>query len=117
MIIIGSIIEGITSRKDKTVKLTIGTQELSPEYAADIFGMNQQFCYLAIKKEGFNPTEVDTVESLKTDLETVKTPSQRLRAILYRNYEQASEGYKDFATYYQAKMEKICDHFKSKLTP
>lgn len=115
MIIVGSIIEGIASRKDKTVKLTIGTQELSPESAASLFGMNQQFCYLAIKKENFNPSEIDTIESLKTDLEAAKTPSQRLRAILYRNYEQHSEGYQDFATYYQAKMEKICDHFKNKL--
>lgn len=114
--IIGSVIEGIASRKDKTVRLTIGTQEMSPDKAAQLFGMNQQFCYLAIKKEDFNPSEVDTIESLKTDMENQKTPSQRLRAILYRNYEQASEGYQDFATYYQAKMEKICDHFKSKLT-
>lgn len=116
MIIIGSVIESIASRKDKTVKLTIGTQEMSPEKAAQLFGMSQQFCYVAIKKEDFNPTEVDTIESLKTDLESVKTPSQRLRAILYRNYEQSCEGYQDFATYYQAKMEKICDHFKSKLS-
>jgi isopentenyldiphosphate isomerase len=116
MMIIGSVIEGIASRKDKTVRLTIGTQEMSPDKAAQLFGMNQQFCYLAIKKEDFNPSEVDTIESLKTDMENQKTPSQRLRAILYRNYEQASEGYQDFATYYQAKMEKICDHFKSKLT-
>jgi hypothetical protein len=116
MIIIGSVIEGIASRKDKTVRLIIGTQEMSPDKAAQLFGMNQQFCYLAIKKEDFNPSEVDTIESLKTDMENMKTPSQRLRAILYRNYEQSSEGYQDFATYYQAKMEKICDHFKSKLT-
>lgn len=115
MTIIGCIIEGITSRKDKTVKLTIGTQELSPDSAAQIFGMNQQFCYVALKKETFNPNEVDTIESLKTDMDSVKTPSQRLRAILFRNYEQNGEGYADFATYYQAKMEKICDHFKAKL--
>jgi isopentenyldiphosphate isomerase len=116
MIIIGSVIEGIASRKDKTVRLTIGTQEMSPDKAAQLFGMTQQFCYMAIKKEDFNPSEVDTIESLKTDMENMKTPSQRLRAILYRNYEQSSEGYQDFATYYQAKMEKICDHFKSKLS-
>lgn len=115
MIIIGSIIESIASRKDKTVRLTIGTQEMTPEQAAQLFGMSQQFCYVAIKKEDFNPTEVDTIASLKTDMENIKTPSQRLRAILYRNYEQDGEGYQDFATYYVAKMEKICDHFKSKL--
>lgn len=115
MIIIGSVIEGMTSRKDKTMKLTIGTQELSPDQAATIFGMNQQFCYVAIKKENFTAEETDMIESLKTELDSQKTPSQRLRGILYRNYEQHSEGYADFSTYYQAKMDKLCEHFKSKL--
>jgi hypothetical protein len=63
----------------------------------------------------FSTTEADEINQLKTDLDTEKTPSQRLRGILYVNYQQIPEGYKDFATYYQAKMEKICDHFKSKL--
>lgn len=115
MITIGAIIEGMTSRKDKTIKLSIGTQELNPQQAAQIFSMNQQFCYVAIKKEDFSPNEIDTIENLKTELDSQKTPSQRLRGILYRNYEQNSEGYTDFSTYYQAKMDKICTHFKSKL--
>lgn len=115
MIILPGQIEGITTRKDKTVKITLATQELTPAQAAEIFQLNQKFCYTAIKEENFQADEVDAIENLKTDLESEKTPSQRLRAILYVNYQQKAEGYKDFATYYQAKMEKICEHFKSKL--
>ena len=115
MILLPSQIESIASRKDKTVKVTIGTQELTPSQAAEIFQLNQKFCYIAIKEETFTDDEVALLDNLKTDLETEKTPSQRLRAILYVNYQQKPEGYKDFATYYQAKMDKICEHFKSKL--
>ncbi len=115
MILLPAQIEGIASRKDKTVRITLGTQELTPMEAAQLFQLNQKFCYTAIKEESFQADEVDAIESLKTDLESEKTPSQRLRAILYVNYQQKAEGYKDFATYYQAKMEKICEHFKSKL--
>jgi hypothetical protein len=115
MIILPGQIEGITSRKDKTVRVTFGTQELSPMEAASIFELNQSFCYVAIKKEHFKSEESDMFDTLKTDLEGYKTPSQRLRAILFRNYEQNNEGYKDFTTYYLAKMEKVCEHYKSKL--
>ena len=115
MILIPAQIEGIQSRKDKTIKLTIGTQELSPSQAADLFQLNQQFCYFAIKVETFQKDEIEDLNSLKADLETNKTPSQRLRGILYLNYEKDNEGYKDFTTYYVSKMERICDHYKTKL--
>lgn len=115
MIILAAQIEGLASRKDKTIKVTFGTQELSPVDAAQVFQLNQKFCYIAIKEENFQQDEIDDVESLKTDLETNKTPSQRLRGILYINYQQNNEGYKDFTTYYIAKMEVLCEHFKSKL--
>jgi isopentenyldiphosphate isomerase len=115
MIILPAQIESIASRKDKTVRITLGTQELTPAQAAEIFQLNQKFCYTAIKEEMFTTTEADEINALKTDLDTEKTPSQRLRGILYVNYQQTPEGYKDFITYYQAKMDKICEHFKSKL--
>jgi hypothetical protein len=115
MITIAGQIESISSRKDKTIKLTIGTQELSPNQAAELFTLTQQFCYLALKPEYFTKEETESIDNLKTDLDTQKTPSQRLRAILYLNYQQDSKGYKDFSTYYQSEMEKICEHYKTKL--
>lgn len=113
--ILGAIIEGITTRKDKTFRITIGTQELTPNDAASIFNLNQKFCYVAIKEEQFNAKEMESIESLKTDFDTIKSPSQRLRSILYRNYEINDEGFKDFNNYYVSKIEIICEHFKNKL--
>lgn len=115
MIILPAQIEGLTSRKDKTIKVTFGTQELAPSDLAQVFQLNQRFCYIAIKEELFQQEELNTIESVKTDLESNKTPSQRLRGILYINYQQDNEGYKDFMTYYLGKMDKLCEHFKSKL--
>jgi len=116
LITIAGQIEAISSRKDKTIKLTIGTQELSPNQAAQLFTLTQQFCYLGLKQETFTKEDSDLIDNLKTDLETQKTPSQRLRGILYLNYQQDNKGYKDFSTYYQSEMEKICEHYKNKLT-
>ena len=110
MIILPAQIEGLTSRKDKTIKVTFGTQELSPNDAAQVFQLNQKFCYIAIKEETFQSDELDNIDSIKTDLESNKTPSQRLRGILYINYQQNNEGYKDFMTYYISKMDNIRLH-------
>ena len=115
MILITGIVEGLSTRKDKTIRLTVGTNELNPEQTSNLFQLNQQFCYLGLKKEPFTKDETDLIESLKTDLDNLKTPSQRLRGILFRNYEQDDKGYRDFNTYYLAEMERICEHYKGKL--
>ena len=115
MIVLPAIIEGITSRKDKTIRITIGTQELSPVNAADIFSMAGGYAYVVIKREDFTAWEVKEIDELKADLDTIKSPSQRLRAILYRNWEQDGQGYKDFTTYYLMQMDKLCQHYKNKL--
>ena len=114
MIVLPAQIESIASRKDKTIRLTLGTQELNPNTAAQIFSMNQQFCYFAIKSESFLQNELDTLNDLKSDI-NAKTPSQRLRNILYRLYEQDNVGYRDFTTFYISIMETICEHYKNKI--
>jgi hypothetical protein len=115
MILIAGQIEGLSTRKDKTIRLTLGTQELSPNEVAELFKFNQSFCYVAIKQEPFSKIETDSIDALKTEYEDIKTPSQRLRAIMYRNFEQQPNGFKDFNSYYAYTMEKLCDHYKSKL--
>ena len=42
MILLPAQIESIASRKDKTVRITIGTQELTPAQAAELFQLNQK---------------------------------------------------------------------------
>lgn len=115
MIILPSIIESVSTRKDKTVKVVIGTQELDMRQAGEIFGLTGGYAYVAIKSEDFSPWEVKEMSEIKADLSSVKTPSQRLRAILYLNYQQDSEQFKDFQSYYLSKMERLCEHFKSQL--
>ena len=115
MILIAGIIEGLSTRKDKTIKINLGTQELTPNEVADLFKFNQSFCYVALKQEPFSQMETDMIESLKTEYEDIKTPSQRLRAIMFRNFEQQPNGFKDFNSYYVYTMDRLCDHYKSKL--
>jgi len=116
MIIIPAQLEAVTTRKDKTLKLTFGTNELSPAQASELFTIANQFGYLAFKDEDFKREELDAVESLKSELEdTLKKPSQRLRGVLFRLFEQDNDGFKTFSKYYDSKMEQLINHYKSKL--
>ena len=66
--------------------------------------------YTLLEKIGKQEKPVDTTV-LKTQLKVGK----RLRAVLYRNWEQNKEGYEDFQLYYNFKVEKIITHYKDKL--
>lgn len=117
MIIIPAILESYRSLKDKSIKIVFESNELTPEQTMGVASNIQQFGYLAFKNEPFKTTEKDVLENLKSDFEdNGKTPSQRLRAVLYIGFEQQPEGYKTFVDYYNSKMETLINHYKTKLT-
>jgi hypothetical protein len=77
--------------------------------------MHQQLVCVLIKDSDVLADEIEAFDSVDMDLVDAKiTPSQRLRNILYRLWEQAGkEG--DFKEFYRVKMETLCEHFKGKL--
>jgi len=115
-ILLPAIYEGSRDLKDRSKKLTFQTNEITPEQAANLQMMVQQFCYLAIKLEPFTKEQTEVINSLKNDFDEFgKTHAQRMRAVLYRLWEQSNEGYKDFNLYYAFKMEGFISHLKQKL--
>lgn len=117
MIVIPAIIENVSTRKDNTVRLSLGTQELSPAYAGELFSLANKMCFAAFKIEQFNKAEIEAVEGLEIANEdnNFKSSSQRLRAVLFRLWEHHPEGFKTFATFYEHHMERIINHFKTKI--
>lgn len=116
MLLIPAILETVRSLKDRTWKVMFVTNELTPDQSASMNENLSQFGYLAFKRDEFKADEIKILTDLKADFEIEKkTPGQRLRAVLYKNWEQRNEGYKDFAKYYEFRMEAIINHFKDKL--
>ena len=116
MIIIPAQIESIKSRKDKTTAIVIGTNEITPSVAGQLFNLQSSFVYCALKEEEFATNEKEILDELKADFEIErKSNGQRLRNVLYKLYEQDKEGFLTFAKYYDHKMEQLINHFKSKL--
>ncbi len=114
-----AMLEGIATRSDKTIRLVFGTQELSISEAGTLISMHQGMVYLAIKEELFSREEEQALDNLQASaLEYQgKTPSQRLRAVLYVAYSQNPAGFSSFTTYYEHYMERLIEHFKAKLEP
>lgn len=116
MIVLSAQLEGMQSRADKSWKLIIGTQELTPEQIGTLGQMQQAVCFVGINAEPFTNNEKDLIANTKAELaDNGKTHSQRLRGVLYVKWKAEPEGYENFHDYYIIKMEKLINHFKSKL--
>lgn len=115
-ILIPAILESISTRADGTVKVTIGTQELSQGKAGELFALTRKVAMIYISpKETVDQKELDQVDKLDPDFTNAKTQSQRLRAVLFKLWDQAPEGFKDFDSYYKSKTDVIIEHFKAKI--
>lgn len=115
MVIIAAELEGISTRKDKTLKLTFGTQELTPDKGGALMAMQNAICFLAIKQESFSSNELAELDKLKAAEYGGKTKSQRLRNVLFVNWQQDNKGFEKFDSYYDHMMDRITDFYKNKL--
>jgi hypothetical protein len=113
-VLLSAYIENITTRKDRTVKITIGSQELSQGKAGELFTLLNNLAVVYISPKEIDQKEIDQVDKLDPELDG-KTQSQRIRNVLYKLFEQDNEGFGDFDAYYKNKTEKYIEHLKSKI--
>lgn len=108
-----AIFDKAETLKDRSVKLIFVTRELSGEDVGRLFGMRGSECWLLLAPD-------DTLDSV--DVPTVKpdtganqkTPSQRLRAVLFVLWSQLGRP-GDFEDFYRQKVERVVEQYKAKL--
>lgn len=115
MVLIEGQVEGLRTRVDGTIAVTIGTQELAPDTAAAIFTLNRRHVHALLKSDPVTDIEQRAVAELSKEWESAKSPASRLRGVLYRVWEQTETGHSTFDTFYLAEMERIIKHYKEKL--
>ena len=117
MIVIPATIETISTRADGTIKVVIGTNEISPEKVSGLFSLRNKLGYVAVKEADFQPDEIGALTDIDDDLKNLgKTPSERMRNVLFILFNQANEGFTDFNSYYRFKMDKFIDNLKTKIS-
>lgn len=106
-----AILDGISTRKDGTLKVTLETNELHTEDSVYLMQNVNKQGYFFFQESPFKEINIPDVKL--NEFET-KSPSQRLRNVLWLIWEEnGKKG--DFDTYYKSTMEKIIDQLKEKL--
>jgi hypothetical protein len=114
-LMLAAVVENVSTRRDGTIKLTLGTQEMSQGKAGEMFTMQNKMIAIYISvKETIPQAVLDMVDQADVDLPG-KTKSQRQRAVLFRIWELDKEGHKTFESYYSAKMEGHIKELKAHL--
>lgn len=109
-------IENISTRRDNTLKLVIGTQEVSNEAGAKLLSLRNKYVKVLISDESINQKQIDAVSETKIQAVSGKSPSQRLRAVLFRLYEStAKNSVNNFEDFYSYEIEQMISEVKLKI--
>jgi len=105
-----AILTRISFLKDGGVSLGFSTNELSDEEKVLLSKYYQKFGWLLFRENELTAEDIPTEDA---DFEG-KTPSKRLRAVLFVYWKQkGKEG--DFEDFYRVKMNEFIEHIKTKL--
>lgn len=114
-IVLGAVVEGISTRSDGSFKVVIGTQEIDKNQVADLFSLTNKFTKILITDGNISPLEESLIEQTKmSGGKKAKTPAQRLRSVLFRLHEQQGIS-QDFEQFYAGEMERVIEQYKSML--
>jgi hypothetical protein len=113
-ILLAAQIEGISTRKDRTIKIILGTQEISPSKGGELLSLSDKVVSVYLNEAVIDDKEIAQVDAINPEFQG-KTQSQRLRNVLFLNWQNNNKGYKDFNAYYQSETETIITHYKNKL--
>ena len=117
VVIYGGIIEGVSLRKDKSLKIMIGANEVLPDIMGDIMSLGGSFVYTAHKIEPFVNAELDAIKQLKYAGKPIdKSPAEKMRDLLFRLWQKQGCGFQSFDDYYLFTMQKHLDDLRDQLS-
>jgi len=108
-----AIIDGISTLKDGSIKVVLQTRELPPKEMAILFGLRNLEAWAVL-----SPVDDISVQDIPVQKPDAgmggKSPSQRLRAVLFVLWEQRGKN-GDFEAYYNTYMERFINTIKDNL--
>jgi hypothetical protein len=108
-------LESYRPRKDKSFTLTFSTQELATERVLDVAYLHNKIGVLFFAdKEVMSADELTMLDSTELDI-GVKSPSQRLRNVLYVLHSQLGGNSDNFKDFYAQQMDMMINKIKAKL--
>lgn len=115
---IPATIAKIETLEDRSLKIKLITQELSPEQNAILFDYSQKIGWFLFKEAPIQEKDILGLPKIEDDFSR-KSYSERLAAVIWRLCEK-TKGRKPTADeakkYYESYMEKLIEQIKEKLT-
>lgn len=108
------LITSLATKVDGSIAIKLETRELDHNDSATLFEMRGAEAWAIISPSEIKDEDVKLPTERADPSIGTKTPSQRLRAVLYRLWEQGKSG-TDFESFYRIKMEAIIEQLKGKL--
>jgi hypothetical protein len=105
-----AILTRVSFLKDGGVSLGFATNELLAEEKVVLSKFYQKFGWLVFKENELTPEDIPTEDA---DFEG-KTPSKRMRAVLFVYWKQKGEQ-GNFEDFYRNKMNELIEYIKTKL--
>lgn len=102
----------VTSRKDHSVRLSIETAELTAEQSGILMSYHGIAARVLVAPHAGGDMEIEEVE---TERGAIKTPSQRLRAVLFVWFQEQNPKDVSFNQFYENAMEKFINQVKEQL--
>lgn len=106
-------LDGVTQKKDRTLSIKLGTQELLPEETAKIFEHGGHQLWVALAENAVRREEIVIPEAVE-DLDN-KSPSQRLRDRMAAYYKETKGNFEGFDEWYRKSLERIGQSYLDKL--
>jgi hypothetical protein len=116
LFVIDGYVTKISTMSKNCLRIQIDTQEnVSSEAAGRVFGWLDQLGHFLFAIRQLQPQDLLDLPISEPEFKEEKSPSKRMKAVLYRLWEQKKEGYEDFELFYRFKMEKLIEVLKNKL--
>ena len=106
------IINRVSTRKDQSLSVSLETPEMTAEDSVVLMQLANRELNMVLTPIG---EAVSAVKEVRGQFEA-KTPSARLRGILFVLWKQA-DGTGDYENFYRREMERIIDGVKARLEP
>ena len=110
---IAAQLTGISTRADNSIgiRFVTSTEIINKDELVTLLSFNHAMGWLLFRENAFKDEDVPAGDA--TD--SRRTPSQRLRGVLYRVFEATGKPKGEFNQWYLNEMERIIDHYKGKL--
>lgn len=109
-------ISKIVTMADKSLRLQVDTQELTPEEKSGVFELHDKLGYFFFAEEAIRQIDKSKLPEIVVDETERKTPSQRLRDRMFVFHSQfLKKDSKEFEVWYRKELERIGEKYLEKV--